>query len=283
MIKLKDILEQVLLEYEIFNYTKKDDERYEFEVPIDQETTDRLKAQGINIPGGNKLRYYVIIWHDMKKHKFGMYEAEFGFTGQRHPGEVVNLGVKHFMSVLHTCGKIIDEAVEDQKIELLRIQGAPKQGEGAGMLDITTRTKVYLRWAKQKFGTGNVKTIGSYIDIDMKKARPELFKDQEVHKVQLLIDTIMKYLNTSPDGYPRVDLERGVSGTSPTNFDFSTDAIIHKKYGTIYMRVEVSDPDWYNISYQYYDTAPPGQETDIEIDEEFESFDELIDYIKSLA
>ena len=49
------------------------------------------------------------------------------------------------------------------------------------------------------------------------------------------------------------------------------------------MRVEVSDPDWYNISYQYYDTAPPGQKTDIEIDEEFESFDELIDYIKSLA
>ena len=38
-----------------------------------------------------------------------------------------------------------------------------------------------------------------------------------------------------------------------------------------------------HISYQYYDTAPPGQETDVEIDEEFESFDELIDYIKSLA
>ena len=34
--KLKDILEQLLLEYEIFNYKKKDDERYEFEVPIDK-------------------------------------------------------------------------------------------------------------------------------------------------------------------------------------------------------------------------------------------------------
>ena len=36
MISLSNILEQVLLEYEIFNYTKKDDERYEFEVPIDK-------------------------------------------------------------------------------------------------------------------------------------------------------------------------------------------------------------------------------------------------------
>ena len=126
------LLEQdILLEYEIFNYKKRSPERYEFEVPIDQKTLDRLKAQGVKI-STPKLRYFVTVNHNMSKHRFGQYEAEFGIEGQRHAGETINLGVKHLMSVIYTSLEVVDKMVEELKIANLKIDGAAGEKDDTG-------------------------------------------------------------------------------------------------------------------------------------------------------
>ena len=87
---------------------------------IGVETLNRLKAQGVNI-STPKLRYFVTVNHDMRKHRFGQYEAEFGVQGQRSAGETINLGVKHLMSVIYTSLEIVDKIVEELKIANLKL------------------------------------------------------------------------------------------------------------------------------------------------------------------
>jgi post-segregation antitoxin (ccd killing protein) len=287
MIKLSNILEQVLLEYEIFDYKKKDDQRYEFEVPIDKETLDRLKAQGVNI-STPKLRYFVTVNHDMRKHRFGQYEAEFGVQGQRSAGETINLGVKHLMSVIYTSLEIVDKMVEELKIANLKIDGAAgeKDTTGAwGGMEPTQRSNIYDRIIRKHYPSSAVKTTGRFIEIDMKKAKPEIFKGQD-NKVEVLIDAVMKYLNTGEGAYPREDIERGISGTSVTNFELSTDAIIHPKYGAMYFDAQVSDydgtaGDFYEASVEWMDKVPPGSDgSDFK---DFANFQQLLNWVKSLA
>ena len=282
------LLEQdILLEYEIFNYQKRAPDRYEFEVPIDQKTLDRLKAQGVRI-STPKLRYFVTVNHSMQKHRFGQYEAEFGIQGQRHAGETINLGVKHLMSVIYTSLEVVDKMVEELKIANLKIDGAAgeKDTTGAwGGMEPTQRSNIYDRIIRKHYPSSAVKTTGRFIEIDMKKARPEIFKGQD-NKVEQLIDAVMKYLNTGEGAYPRVDIERGISGTSVTNFELSTDAIIHPKYGAMYFDASVSDydgnaGDYYEASVEYMDEIPPG--SDGSEMKDFSNFQQLLNWVKSLA
>ena len=288
-IKFSDYLNEqdMLLEYEIFDYKKKAEDRYEFEVPIDQETLDRLKAQGVNI-STPKLRYFVTVNHDMRKHRFGQYEAEFGIQGQRSAGETVNLGVKHLMSVIYTSLEVVDKMVEELKIANLKIDGAAgeKDTTGAwGGMEPTQRSNIYDRIIRKHYPSSAVKTTGRFIEIDMKKAKPEIFRGQD-NKVEVLIDTIMKYLNTGEGAYPREDIERGISGTSVTNFELSTDAIIHPKYGAMYFDAQVSDydgtaGDFYEASVEWMDKIPPGSDgSDFK---DFANFQQLLNWVKSLA
>ena len=96
----------------------------------------------------------------------------------------------------------------------------------------------------------------------------------------------MKYLNTGEGAYPREDIERGISGTSVTNFELSTDAIIHPKYGAMYFDAQVSDydgyaGDFYEASVEYMDEMPPG--SDGSEMKDFSNFQQLLNWVKSLA
>jgi len=271
------LFEQYLFEYEIFDYKLKshaDNEwHYEFFVNVDPKI-----AAGIKSPFKDKLRYTVTIWHSRQKHYFNMYEVEFGVEGQEHPGENVGLDIKHFNSVLYTCGEIIDEVVEKQLIGTIRIQGAGGEKDiHMGPLQANQRAKAYTRWGKRRYGSSNVKAVGSFIDVNMKAARPKLFKGED--KPKMLIDTIDKYWNTD-NVYDRKELERGLGGYGIHNFNFSSDAIVHKEYGTIYADITIEDRiKEYNLEYHYYDEVPEGKEEDNH--EYFRSFKQLLDFIKN--
>tara|TARA_R110001592_G_scaffold62377_7_gene190912 strand:- start:4766 stop:5635 length:870 start_codon:yes stop_codon:yes gene_type:complete len=282
------LFEQYLFEYEIFDYkirSHTDNEwRYEFTVDVDPEI-----AAAINSPYPDKLLYTCSVWHDRNKHSFGMYEAEFGVKGQEHPGAEVGLDIKHFNSVLYTCGEIIDDVVEQQLIATLRVQGAGGEKDNIShqLMNIpglmfqaipNVRAKIYKRWAERRYGKSNVKSAGSFMDIDMKSARPKLFKGHD--KTKDLIDVIDKYMNTD-NVYDRKELERGLSGYGIANFDFSSDAVMHKEYGTLYVEVTVHDKAKdYSMSVDFYDNIP--DEYPDGITEYFKSFNQLINYIKNL-
>ena len=78
--------------HKIYKHKKISDNYYTFEV-------------------NNELIYFVKLWHDPEKHYFGTYEILFGIEGQEHYGEIVNLGIKHLMTVLYTVANIIEIAV----------------------------------------------------------------------------------------------------------------------------------------------------------------------------
>lgn len=272
------LFEQYLFEYEIFDYKIKaraeNEYRYEFEVDVDPKV-----SAAINSPVPGKLKYFVTIWHDRRKHYFNMYEAEFGVEGQKHSGEEVGLDMKHFNSVLYTCGEIIDEVVKKLLIGTLRIQGAggDKDMHINQFINPNTRAKVYKRWAERRYGKSNVQSAGSFMDVDMKSARPKLFKGQD--KPKQVIDVVDKYMNTSNE-YDRKELERGLGGYGITNFDFSSDAVIHKEYGTLYVEITVHDKAKdYSLSVDFYDNVP--DEYSDGIMEYFRSFNHLIKFIEN--
>jgi len=271
------LFEQYLFEYEIFDYKLRshaeNEWRYEFTVDVDPEI-----AAAINSPYPDKLLYTCTVWHDRGKHYFGMYEAEFGVKGQKHPGEEVGLDMKHFNSVLYTCGEIIDEVVEKQLIATLRVQGAggDKDMHINQFINPNTRAKIYKRWAERRYGKSNVKSAGSFMDVDMKSARPKLFKGND--KTKDLIDVIDKYMNTKKV-YDRKELVRGLNGFGITNFNFDSDAVVHKEYGTLYVEIVVYDKiKDYSLSVEFYDSTPDKYPDGIM--EYFKSFNQLINYIK---
>ena len=271
------LFEQYLFEYEIFDYKLKahaDNEwRYEFTVDVDEEV-----ASAINSPYPDKLLYTCTVWHDRSKHYFNMYEAEFGVKGQKHPGESVGLDMKHFNSVLYTCGEIIDEVVKQQLIGTLRVQGAGGDKDMGinQFINPNIRAKIYKRWAERRYGKSNVKSVGSFMDVDMKSARPKLFKGQD--KTKELIDVVDKYMNTDKV-YDRKELERNLTGFGTTNFDFNSDAINHKEYGTLYVEIVVFDKiKDYSLSVEFMDGMPDKYPDGI--NEYFKNFNQLINYIK---
>lgn len=279
------LFEQFLFEYEIFDYTLTYQEAgkhdYQFIVDVDPKI-----AAAINSPYPDKLLYTCSIWHDNDKHSFNMYEAEFGVKGQKHPGEEVGLDMKHFNSVLYTCGEIIDTVVKEELIGTLRVQGAGGEKDDIShqLMNIpglmfqaipNIRAKIYKRWAERRYGKSNVEVMGSFMDIDMKSARPKYFKGQD--KVKILIDAIQKGMNTDKV-YDRKEIERGLQGHGTNDFFFMSDAIVHKEFGTIYTEIEINDNTReYSLSYEFYDYTPDGMETNNM--ENFRNFKSLIQFI----
>tara|TARA_R110000772_G_scaffold1210_2_gene4280 strand:+ start:12596 stop:13372 length:777 start_codon:yes stop_codon:yes gene_type:complete len=227
---------------------------------------DRIQYKFI----ADNLKYTVDIWHDRSKHEFGLYEVEFGFGEQKHEGDRAGKNLKHLNSVLNTVCEIIERVVKERKIKTIKIEGAGGDTDDRGMFDDNIRTKVYVRFISNRYGSDKVDSVARYIKLDMTKIFPEIFDDKKGNK-DLVLDELFRISDASND---TKGIMRGVDGISDDQFSVDTDFIENKKHGGIYFTINVwEEANEFSLSWELLDGDGSG-------DEYFDDFDSLLKFLK---
>jgi hypothetical protein len=218
----------------------------------------------------DNLKYTIDIWHDRRKHEFGLYEVEFGFSEQKHEGDRAGKNLKHLNSVLNTVCEIIEIEVKDRKIKTIKIEGAGGDTDNRGMLDDNIRTRVYLRFITNRYGSDKVDSVARYIKLDMTKIFPEIFDDKKGNK-DLVLDELFRISDASKD---TKGIMRGVDGISDDQFSIDTDFIENTKHGGIYITINVwEEANEFSLTWELLDGDGSG-------DENFDDFDSLLKFLK---
>jgi len=195
------------------------------------------------------LKYQAVIWHDTSKHRFGEYEASFDVETQEHAGERQGKDIKHFNNVIYTVSEIVEKEVKANKIKKIKIDGArDEKDSGDSYFQGSLRTKLYLRFLKNRYPSDAITTAGTYIYIDMTKVFPEIF-DEEKSSIDKLIDTLVQVSDGDPD---RNYIMRGVGGADEESFSFESD-LTNKKYNELNLSID-KDPS-YGFTVEWEDYA----------------------------
>jgi len=227
----------------------------------------------------NGVKYDVRIWHDRKTHSFGVWEVEFGFSGQKHEGDRTHKDIKHLNSVLNTVCEISEKVVKSKKIHTLKLQAAGDEKDESGYAwDSNIRSKMYVRFLSNRYGSDKVEDFGRYITLDMTKVFPEIIDTTKKSKKDLVVDELLRMSDEDPD---RESISRGVDGVDDNQFTVYTDSVLNSKVGVVNFEIDVwVAANEYSVGYEFYDRE--GEEDGGEKYENFDNFDSLLTYLKNL-
>lgn len=232
------------------------------------DTKNEIKYRFIS----NNIKYFVTIYHDNRVHNFGEYEVEFGDINQKSPSDRTGLDISHLHNVLDTVCDIVENVVKKYKIPTIKLDGAlDEKDDNTFLLGSNIRSKVYTRFLSRRYGSDSIYVTGRFIKVDMKKIFPDIFKNNELSKVDLIVNELVRI----SDEYPSEEEIRGcVDGSSDNHFNISTDSIINSKFGSLYVEISVwDDANEYSISWDKIDEGDEGFEG-------FNNFDSLLQYLK---
>jgi hypothetical protein len=236
----------------VYDYVKKSEDRYEF-----------MSESG--------LRYEVHIV-PLKGYDFKTYEVSFGVKGEGSEYES-KLGLVHLNSVLATVSEIVEGEIKSKGIRKIIVN--PSYGERdvenpdtKKIFDPNLRYQLYLRFLTNRYSKDAVNPGFGKIAVDATKIFPELFNQENKMSV------IMGILNGFNDGGQMVEVG-DFDGSDDNNFSYNGD-IENSDKGGVYVVINVND-NWkeYNVEIEFYDD-------DKKYEDQFNSFEELVKYIKTI-
>jgi hypothetical protein len=253
---IREQIENLLKEYQIFDYQKNIDNPNEIQYTFN---TDDLK-------------YVVNIIHNSGYHESDVYEVGFGFEGQEHDASRANKDITHLNSVLYTVDKIIEDAVREKIIKKIGFSGARGSDDSHIPFIDPLRTKAYLRFVKNKYPNAKIdKDRFGSITLDMRSIYPEFFKGKKDRK-DIFIDELRRISDEEPDDWrieKNFSLENG-------RLVGETDAIVNSKLGAMLIGIDSDDNyDEHMLNWIIFD---PDEE---EHSKDFNSFNELIAFLKT--
>lgn len=255
--ELKKLIENTITEYlnEKMILNEVEIPKYTIEKRSENEYIGYFKA--------NNLKYSVDIYHNDKKHRFGVWEVEFSVENQTNAGHRTKKDLKHLNIVLYTVFEIVQNVVNKIGIKKIYIDSA--NDEFDENIFNTTRSDLYYRFLKNKFDTAKIDKQGRFIMVS--------FSDEGNKKLDIVKDIL---INIS-DNYIDLDgLNRGINGTDDNNFQITTDFISNINVGDIYIEINVDEKN--NEFYVEYEILDTGFTESYNA----KSFFELINYLKKL-
>jgi hypothetical protein len=233
---------------------------------------DELIEYSFNLT--NDHRYEICLTPTTKGGRVGTYELIYKNDIQQDSSDVVGTGVKGATEhIVATCVEVMNREAKENKIRVFRWDGVPDEKDyKKNRLDNTRRSVIYNHLLNNSYPAGVVTKENSVVYVDMTKAFPELFEDDNGGStVNTLLKVLMQVSNKHGD---KNVIIKGFEGNENT-FTVSTDELENASYGGLDLDILVNNlTNQYEVEYNKFDIGEAQHQR-------FETFGDLLKYIQT--